>query len=606
MERIFPKWDNINRLKAPLTKGERHLAEYLDKNLQKDNNFNYKTQSLSEYNGWLIFIQPFLNGLRPDIVIFNPQVGVQIIEVKDWNLRHYRYRGKNVYYNDNKILSPIRQVERYKEKIIGQFVPIIGEKNDGEKNSFGIIKTSLYFHNHTKQDLQDFFEGLNKDSITLIGRDSLSSRQMVVPDSKWTKSKYWSQSWNEDLLFWLKPPIHFTEQGTLMNLTKSQLKMSKALPGHHRMRGIAGSGKTLVLAHRAAELASQGYKVLIVTFNITLWHIIKDMINRTPFKFSWNSFVFNHFHSFCADVIYDAGLEWPKKLQGEDFFVETVVNRVDEAIRIKKDYNKFDAILIDEGQDFNYKWYWILDKFLLERDELLIACDKNQNIYSRNLTWLDKRWGNQNLEKFSEWNELIKSFRLPLDIYNLASNFSEKFKIVEGSQLNQKLGSQLKNQKNINLGMFSNFKYRKVHEINYLKELKLEVEKFNRVGVHPSDICVLFLNKDNGRKMVEYFKKEKNMDVNHVFEDESGKGGKRHKRSFWMGDSRIKASTIHSFKGWEISYVILYLPPNLKESKKNDSLIYTSITRAKQNLTILNASEAYHNFFKNYYMIKKS
>lgn len=600
MGRIFPAWDDINRLKAPLTKGERYLAEYLDKNLPKDDKFNYKTQSLSEYNGWLIFLQPFLNGLRPDVVIFHPKIGVQIIEVKDWNLRHYAYQDRDVYYGDNKILSPVRQVQRYKEKILGQLVPIIGEKNDGTEKSFGIIKTSLYFHYHTEEELRSFFEGLPENEITLIGRDSLNYLQNVVPDSKWWKSKFWCESWNNDLLFWLKPPLHSIEQGTLMNLTKLQLKMAKALPGHHRMRGTAGSGKTLVLAHRAAELASQGHKVLIVTFNITLWHIIKDMINRTPFKFSWDSFVFNHFHSFCADVIYEAGLEWPEKNLGEDFFVDTVVREVHKALKILGNYNKFDAILIDEGQDFNYKWYWILDKFLSERDELLVACDKNQNIYERNLTWLDKRLGNQNLEKFGEWNDLKKSFRLPADIHDLAKNFSEEFKIIEGAQLSQKLSNRLQSQNNMSLGIFRNFKYRKIAEKNYLNELRLEVEKLNKSGVHPSDICVLFLEKNSGREMVKYFGKEKNMDINHVFEEETGKNRKRHKRSFWMGDSRLKASTIHSFKGWEINYVILYLPPSLKESKKNDSLVYTSITRAKQNLVILSAAEAYHNFFKNY------
>ncbi len=601
MGRIFPSWDDINRLKASLTKGERHLAEYLDEHLPKDNNFNHKTQSLSEYNGWLIFLQPFLNGLRPDVIIFHPKIGIQIIEVKDWNLSHYVYKDGNVHYNNNnKVLSPIRQVERYKEKILGQLVPIIGEKNDNNKSSYGIIKTSLYFHYHTEDDLRNFFIGVPKNNITFIGWDSLSDLQKVVPDFRWCKSKYWCESWNNDLLFWLKPPIHFIEQGTLMNLTKSQLKMAKATPGHHRMRGTAGSGKTLVLAHRAAELASQGYKVLIVTFNITLWHIIKDMINRTPFKFSWDSLVFNHFHSFCADVIAEAGLEWPKDQLGEDFFVDTVANEVHRALKILGEYNKYDAILIDEGQDFNYKWYWILDKFLTERDELLIACDKNQNIYERNLTWLDKRLGNQNLEKFGEWNDLKKSFRLPADIYNLAKNFSEEFNIIEGVQLNQNLGNQLQNQKNMSLEIFSNFKYRKVIEENYLDELRLEIENLNGSGVHPSDICVLFLNNINGQKMVDYFGKEKDMDINHVFE-KNDKKRKRHKRSFWMGDSRLKASTIHSFKGWEINYIILYLPPNLKEGKKNDALIYTSITRAKQNLIILNASEAYHDFFSHYH-----
>jgi hypothetical protein len=48
--------------------------------------------------------------------------------------------------------------------------------------------------------------------------------------------------------------------------------------------------------------------------------------------------------------------------------------------------------------------------------------------------------------------------------------------------------------------------------------------------------------------------------VNHVFEDDYDKKIHRHKKAFWMGDSRLKMSTIHSFKGWEVPNVIVVIP----------------------------------------------
>ena len=64
-------------------------------------------------------------------------------------------------------------------------------------------------------------------------------------------------------------------------------------PGQHqRLRGVAGSGKTLVIAQRAANLASQGKKVLVVTYNITLWHFIRDHISRARFGFRWDQIEF--------------------------------------------------------------------------------------------------------------------------------------------------------------------------------------------------------------------------------------------------------------------------------------------------------------------------
>ncbi len=69
--RIYPNWEQLNQLKTPLTEGELALAKFLDQNLP---------------NRWEIYVQPYLNGDRPDIVILHPNIGMMIFEVKDWNL----------------------------------------------------------------------------------------------------------------------------------------------------------------------------------------------------------------------------------------------------------------------------------------------------------------------------------------------------------------------------------------------------------------------------------------------------------------------------------------------------------------------------------------
>ena len=61
-------------MKQPLTDGELTLARYLDNNLPVE---------------WEIYLQPYLNGDRPDIVIMNPNVGMMIIEVKDYKYGPY-------------------------------------------------------------------------------------------------------------------------------------------------------------------------------------------------------------------------------------------------------------------------------------------------------------------------------------------------------------------------------------------------------------------------------------------------------------------------------------------------------------------------------------
>jgi ATP-dependent exoDNAse (exonuclease V) alpha subunit len=68
-----------------------------------------------------------------------------------------------------------------------------------------------------------------------------------------------------------------------------------------------------------------------------------------------------------------------------------------------------------------------------------------------------------------------------------------------------------------------------------------------------------------------------------------------------MNSGTTKLSTIHSFKGWEITTLILIIEnENLDQQKfTTDELIYTAITRCRQNLIIINTgNKRYDQFFK--------
>jgi hypothetical protein len=73
---IDPPRNKFNKLLTPLTDGERRVIELFDAHLLPE---------------WEIYIQPHLNGLRPDIVLLHPGVGVAVFEVKDWDLGAMQY-----------------------------------------------------------------------------------------------------------------------------------------------------------------------------------------------------------------------------------------------------------------------------------------------------------------------------------------------------------------------------------------------------------------------------------------------------------------------------------------------------------------------------------
>lgn len=112
---IYPPVADFNRLRQPLTSGERRVFDLFNKHLPDD---------------WEIYIQPHLNGLRPDFVLLNPKVGIGVFEVKDWDLNAMTYR------NEGSVLrashegqtfdvwpNPVQQLRRYKEEIHQLYCP---------------------------------------------------------------------------------------------------------------------------------------------------------------------------------------------------------------------------------------------------------------------------------------------------------------------------------------------------------------------------------------------------------------------------------------------------------------------------------------------------
>lgn len=618
--RVFPPLEEIKVEK--LGKGEYELLKFLDQFLQKDKFVDLS--NISSYNGYLIFSQPYLNGLKPDIVLLHPKVGMQIIEVKNINLNLYRYEKNNIMNQEekefnnyhlnfqNKIeLDPIKQVENYKKKIISFMIPEIGESIDENYNTYGAIKCSIYFHNHQTQEVKKFFSSnkkfADKEYFPLFGNNHLNEKFLtnIVPDSKFLRSRIWKQEWNKMIFFWLLPPKHTANNYlNFYDLDKDQKRILEIENSHIRIRGVAGSGKSTLLANIAAKSLSQGKKILLLSFNITLWHFLKDYISRTNYDFEWRDILFNHFHGFCSDIINKAGLEFPIQTKNDNsFFEKTIPDITKKALeKLFQDGEyapQFDMIILDEGQDFCFEYYELLLNFLKKgSNSFIIALDKKQNIYNQDLNWLDLKknpWVKLRKEgkiKFnSGYEELIVNYRMPLKIKYFAETFANDFSIDTDISLSKK-----------ELSIIENPVIKGIDETEIVWDsfdsLENAFELINRIisnlinkSIHPSDIVILLPTHKIGLSFIHFMSFTKYKDINHVFTDSEDKSNKK---SFWMGDGRLKACTIHSFKGWEVENVILIIPEDFIDEKvKIDRSIFTAITRSKQKLFILNSNPRY-------------
>lgn len=572
MAQIFPDWKTIDDFRNKLQEGEREIASYFHSNLSDD---------------WEVYVQPFLNGSRPDIIILNPNFGVMIVEVKDWDLSNFYFEGGNLYFGTGKYqkLDPIEQAERYRKNLL-DIIP-------GLDKYYSSFSLGVYLHKESQEYVDTFFKSSPRMSsnVLLLGNDGLDvSKIENIFQKKSIKTNPIPEDLLNEIRNWLNPPEHFKENCSTIKLTEDQQYHATPKEGRHRIRGVIGSGKTLVLAYRAAALAEKNNKVLVVTYNKTLRHYIEDLIKRTPFKFRRSLIVCTHFHKFCADTLTDMGYPIPLKEEEEDddynandlYFKETLPNYVKKALRLAKKSNAsieqyhYDAILIDEGQDFELEWYELLCKFLSQRNELVLMCDKAQNIYGRDINWTEMKGFR------GRWGELKTCQRLPQIVVREANRFAETY-LPDIEMHAEEYQTQLFDP-----------------ELRWIS-CSLKEDAFNQAeaaydylckekGQHPTDIVMLFSMINWGEEMVERFKQKRKLEVNDTFSD-------RHKKAFWMGDARTKMSTIHSFKGWELKNIIIVIDYASRSDKKS-SCIYTAIGRTQENLIVINLSKDYDNYGK--------
>ena len=580
--RIYPPRDQWDKFDPPLEDSEKGLINYLDEYLPEE---------------WKIFPQLTLYHCRPDIIAFREDKGLVIYEVKDWNLnRYYWENGKIHLKKDGRELqdmeNPVTQIDYYRKQLLS-FIPyeLYRIKGfPGEK----IIKCVIYMHKCTTPEANDFFSN-RRTKHTILGNDSLDLVHIEIFFQN-KISGLSNYNWYRRFQV-LKMPCHEANSNPIQ-LNDKQKKHSKPNPGYHRIKGTAGSGKTIVIAYRAAKLTSEGKKVLILTYNITLRSYIEELIKTTPYDFFWNFITILHIHKFCTTFLKSCGYS----ISRENNF-EMVIDRINSVFQERNEFLKwevrkccYDAILIDEGQDFEKSWYECVCNFLSGEKELVIACDYYQNIYGI------ERWIDKPMKNFKgPWGLLQSVHRMPKTLAEVANKFSEEFKLDESVETEPQYQIELYDDD-------GNYKKKEKPRIvwdndpdnnSFWKEKILHyLKKILNHSKNGEEIAILVHKNDPGKELVAFLENE-GFDCSYTFEDEKERKNHPHKYDFWRKKKQIKVSTVHSFKGLESENVILFIPESEKEVKGDrDIYVYIGITRAKWNLVVLNPTIRKYNIFR--------
>lgn len=165
------------------------------------------------------------------------------------------------------------------------------------------------------------------------------------------------------------------EDERIIDLTEQQMNILDFLAYHRRaaIQGCAGSGKTMLAVEKARRLAAQGFDVLLTCFNIALAH---HLALAMP-----SNVTVLHFHGLCEYLIKEAGLRAIPPQDPNIYYNEFLPSLLLDAI--EEIGSQYDAIIVDEGQDFMEEWWLGLSALLRdEKDGIFyIFFDDNQNLY---------------------------------------------------------------------------------------------------------------------------------------------------------------------------------------------------------------------------------
>lgn len=408
--------------------------------------------------------------------------------------------------------------------------------------------------------------------------------------------------------------------------------------GPQRIRGIAGSGKTIVLAMKAAHLHMINPKaeILFTFWTKALYDLIKQQITRFYRQFSdadpdWSKLHILHawggknsagvYYNSCVD-----NMTSPFALRDVPSTAKSKFDYVCSSLLSRSRINpKYDYILIDEGQDLPKSFYKLcfelcrggkIDRNIIwAYDELQTIMDANiqdtRETFGQNHDNIDKIDLDRAHESYSQGmipHDIVlkKSYRNSAEVIvsahalGLGLYSSQPVQILENKEHWEDLGYEVtrgnciageetvitrpKENSPVNLSDYIEennlIEWKQADSFNSEVEwIATEIEKFINQGLNPEDILVI---SSDDRHAKSYFSKisfklfEKAIETNNVHESYSIP-------KFFI-EGKVTLSTVYKAKGNEAPVVFVCgidaIAPYI-DNVTTRNKIFTSFTRSR-------------------------
>lgn len=350
------------------------------------------------------------------------------------------------------------------------------------------------------------------------------------------------------------------DESQIKDLTLIQYNTFRGLSTHPRVHvfGTAGSGKTILAIWSAQTFVARGERTLFVCFNRTLAAWIRHKLPPSP------GFDIRSFFSLCREVVTKAGLQFnvPTDDEAQMHFwgVEapalfcTAIEQCPETI-----LDRYDAVVVDEAQDFHQDWWFPLQLLLRDPDHghLCVFSDPKQaGIYGQGF-----------------------AFPEGLLRYDLMENCRNTKRITQ--YLGSVLAHEVRSFPNSPIGIQPTILQPETNASDRARVVRKAVIELIEEGFSPSRIAILS----------PWRRSTSESSLSHLTTIHSkALRGDEEAIPLWADNGCIWASTIKAFKGLEADCIILSDVPASGIAHFHITDLYVAASRAKHLLYIIPSS----------------
>lgn len=313
-----------------------------------------------------------------DFVIAHPKLGIAIVEVKGGAIGFDAATGK-WHSGPHQIGDPFDQARRSSHVLRDSLSRVTGLSRDSIRVGYGVAFPDIRLSDVdlrldapreivlSGDDLAEPEAGLRGLLGYWRGKDPTARIDLGALDRILGKS------------FELPAPlgVRFGQQeADLLRLTEQQYDVLDTLAHQTRaaIGGCAGSGKTFLAAEKARRLATQGFRVLLLCYNLFLARHLRDRLADAT---EIDVFAFDE---LCESVVREVGGTLPDR-RNEGLYWVAVRKAFADAAAERA--GRYDALIVDEAQDMQPDWWLPLQVLLKDPDHspLYLFFDDNQRIF---------------------------------------------------------------------------------------------------------------------------------------------------------------------------------------------------------------------------------